>query len=249
MGCFFRILGSVCFFLVAFLCFSLFLGACFFSSESMRAAEEALTAPQKDLSAALTSDGPAWIKVKLDVASGSDRMLCGGQPALWIRTERFEPQIEDIRSQGAWVQRNAVKQVSDEKKVVPMALTSGSSSLIIRDWNGIEIRPDLLRIRSDEAPLTAEAPVTASGDAIMRSRIQESYLPAGTEAWVLGKFERGIPKVYVNGKFYLTGLGPERFSKELSDREELTSRIRWAAGAASLIFLLLSVYFLLKRAK
>ena len=45
--------------------------------------------------------------------------------------------------------------------------------------------------------------------------LRESFLLAGTEAWVFGTFVQGKPQVYLKDRFYLTGLGKERFAKDL----------------------------------
>lgn len=212
-------------------------------SQTIELAGLAREAPNRALRDVLTNDGVAWVKVRLEPASGSVPLLCAGQPCLWVRLEEYQTVMEPIRTGGQWTKRPFERPTKDEKKSIPFDLVDGGNRITIADALGVKIWPDLLQERRTELP--AELPPD-TGSATPARRL-ESFLPVGVEAWALGRFEGGVPKVLKTGQFVLTGLGPERFNKTLAGNASLLSKIRNWCVAGAILCPLLAVLILWKR--
>lgn len=272
MGCLKRLLTCGCFFTLSnvFLLGWLVL----FLAESRNAdARKVREVPVKTLAEALTSDGPAWVKVRVEPASGATLLQCGGSPALWIRRQGSEMHTQEIRRQGKWQLRNVWKSFHEPPETIPIDLKADSALVTISNWVGIEIWPDLLHMRRENRYTGAENPMetgtdtaavasdpdpdilstapvggaeTASTGMVVKRKMEEVFLPPGTEAWALGLFEKGVPQVFLRDRFFLTGLGRDRFAQELEMDIGVSWHYSWFLVLGWGIFGLLFLRTLLK---
>lgn len=247
MGCLVRgIVGVICFFSLVFSAMG-YLGMQIVNSEKEEAGRMAESAVEKRLDEALRQDGPAWVKGRLELASGATAIRCGDQNCLWKRTERFETLQEDIRKAGTWTRQYAMRKVQDEKSGAPFALLDGAAKLSFADWLGVMPADDLLQIRQDQAPLMGELPEQLPASAAMAWQVKERFLLPGQDVWMLADFKNGAPKGYANGYVYLTGLGPQRFAHELSANSEIASTMRWIFLMGTVLPILYFGALILKR--
>lgn len=247
MGCLVRwIVGVVCIFSLVFSAMG-YLGMQIVNSEKEEAGRLAETAVEKRLDEAVKLDGPAWVKGRLELASGTTLIRCGEQDCLWVRTERFETLKEDIRKAGKWTKKFAMHKVKDEKKGVPFEFVDGVARLHFDDWLGIMPADDLLQVRQDQARLLREQPENIQASSTMSWQVKERFLLPGQEVWLLADFKNGAPKGYANGYVYLTGLGPQRFARELAAGSEVPSMMRWIFLMGIVLPVLYFGFLILKR--
>jgi len=220
------IVGAVCLFSLVFSAMG-YLGMQIVDSEKEEAMKMAESAGVKRLDEALRQDGPAWVKGRIEIASGATPIECGNQVCLWKRTERYESLKEDIRKAGTWTRQYAMHKVKDEKSGAPFDLVDTSTRLRFNDWLGLMPADDLLQIRQDQAPLMGEMPESLPASAAMAWQVKERFLLAGQDIWLLADFKNGTPRGYANGFVYLTGLGPQRFARELGINSSVKSTMRW----------------------
>ncbi|HOY66950.1 MAG TPA: hypothetical protein PLP29_08675 [Candidatus Ozemobacteraceae bacterium] len=247
MGCLVRgIVGLVC--LVSLVLSAMgYLGMQIVNEEKETAGRLALEAPEKRLDEALRQDGPAWVKGRIEVASGSAPLVCGAQSCLWRRTERYETLAEDIKSGGAWTKRFASRKVKDEKRGVAFDLVADPARLRFDDWLGIVPADDLLQTRHDQAPLMQETPESLPASAAAAWQVKERFLLPDQEVWLLASFTAGKALGYVNGSVYMTGLGPKRFAQEIGAMGETASNLRWLFLVGVVIPILYFGFLILKR--
>ncbi len=272
-----RWLAVVGLFLAAAFC-GLLAGLLHFAGSGMdRTMEIAARAPTRRLAEVLTTDGTAWVKVRLEVSSGTVPLTCAGQACLLVEVEEFQTRLEDIRSGGTWTRRPFERSIRSERKVVPFDLVDGAARITIRDALGVKFWPDILQERhsTDEGPggaVPGTGPATGSeagpgpgrgpgqgaepsgvagqgpgADGRMGTRRVESFLPDGTEAWALGAFRNGTPQVLDSGMFVLTSLGPERFGKTVHAGLSRAGAVQGWCAAGAVLFPLLALVLILKR--
>ncbi len=173
----------------------------------------------KELKTALVQDGPAWVKVKIEPASPSHVLECGNQKGLWKLRKGEEQFVEVVPFGGDRKLRRVWKFIQEEPLSVPFKMVSGETEITVSEWWGIEGMPDLLQARFFFTKPLVELPQDSRG--LMKTgltrNLREEFLLSGLEAWAFGKFVNGKPQVYLNGKFYLTGLSPEGFATNLEN--------------------------------
>lgn len=247
MGCLIRgVVGSVCFFSLVFSAMG-YIGMQIVNAERDEAGKLAAAAVQKRLDEVLRQDGPAWVKGRLELASGAAPILCGEQPCLWKRTERYESMVEDIRKAGEWTKRHAFRKVKDEVTGAPFEMADGPAMLRFDNWLGIKPWNDLLQVRQDQAPIVSPIAETLPASATVAWRVKEQFLLAGQDVWLLADFKGGTAQGYVNGTVYLTGLGPERFAADLTSGGELSDTMKWVFLIGIVLPLLFFGSLILKR--
>ncbi|MBF0406302.1 MAG: hypothetical protein HQM10_03025 [Candidatus Riflebacteria bacterium] len=220
--------GKKFFFLFTFL-FCIGITSSWLISDQQKVIEQINSASTKNISMVKLQNGPAWVKVTLKPASEDKKLICGNQPCLWKKSEGIKTVIEDLRRGGKWIQRATKKKFEEEPQSVPFIMEDETGSILMNDWLGIEIGQDLMKLRFENPSAKAPGETEDSDKAEYR---KDSYLPENSEAWALGGFENGKPTGYINGVFYLTSLGPERFSTNQKE------------GIKSLYFLSISSKFL-----
>ena len=237
MGCLWRFIALIALGILAIQCLLVFVGLHYFTGDSRRMAEVALATEEKDLKRALAEDGPAWVKVRLEPASGSPALECAGRACLWKTVSGEELETQDIKKNGQWTKVQVWKRLREEPQNVPFKLVSRDTEVVIDNWLGIEVRQDLLQMRADEtARESSSFHVPEKPEGKMRRNVRESFLLAGTEAWVFGKFVQGKPQVYLKDTFYLTGLGKERFAKDLDFSQPGWKQAEYVFGLLGLLF-------------
>lgn len=247
MGCLIRgIVGVVCFFSLVFSAMG-YIGMQIVNAEREEAGKLAAVAVQKRLDEVLRQDGPAWVKGRLELASGAAPILCGEQPCLWKRTERYESMVEDIRKAGKWTKRYAFRKLKDDVNGVPFEMTEGPARLRFGDWLGIKPWDDLLQVRQDQAPIVSTMAEALPASATVSWRVKERFLLAGQEVWLLANFKGGTAQGYANGVVYLTGLGPERFTAALTSGSDLSDTMKWVFLIGIVLPLLFFGSLILKR--
>jgi len=218
MGCLARLFSLFFWFSLSLLFLAFWGGIAFFDAGNQETASVALKTEVKELKQALEQDGPAWVKVKIFPASEKNLLECGGQPCLWKRKRGSEKYIEQIRLGGKWVTREVWKPVREDPQTVPIKFVARDAEVQVNDWIGIELFPDLLRVRNVSSTLLPEKPLPKIGKTEIYSDLREEFLPPYIEAWAFGKFVHGKPQVFQNDRFYLTGLGKERFATTFSTK-------------------------------
>ncbi|HOT30118.1 MAG TPA: hypothetical protein PLU72_18215 [Candidatus Ozemobacteraceae bacterium] len=247
MGCLIHgLVGAACFFSLVFSAMG-YIGMQIVNTEREEAGKLAAAAVQKRLDEVLRQDGPAWVKGRLELASGTAPILCGEQPCLWKRTERYESMVEDIRKAGEWTKRFAFRKVQDDVTGAPFEMTDGPAKLRFDDWFGIKPWEDLLQIRHDQAPIVSSMAEAMPASATVAWRVKERFLLAGQDVWLLAEFKGGKPQGYVNGAVYLTGLGPERFAAALASGGDLSDTMKWVFLIGIVVPLLYFGSLILKR--
>ena len=252
MSCFWRIFSLCLWGSLAFVCFAGFAFVRFLDSDNRNFAELARKTEIKDLKTVLSQDGPAWVKVRLEAASFSQILESGEQKCLWKHRKGEELFVEQIRKGGKWEQREVWKTIREEPSTVPIKLVSGEAEIAITDWLGIEVSSDLVQERFIESKRpAAEMPPKFDDSATLKRtgyfrNVREEFLLPGLEAWALGKFLNGKPHVFLKDRFYLTGLGPERFALTLENQLGLAKKIVNGSGILGIIFLLFFFRTLLK---
>ncbi|MFZ2956358.1 MAG: hypothetical protein WA705_05665 [Candidatus Ozemobacteraceae bacterium] len=293
--------------LIGFTVFCLVGGAILglFVGDREKRAEQALAAKEKSLAEALREDGPAWVRVRLELASGATHVLCGTQKCLWMRAEGLRRKTREVKRDGVWKTEERLRRFRDQPITAPMLMIGANgASVKVSDWLGIEVCEDLVQVRIDQAAAqnsildlvqgsnpsskmnaslssnvssnlgsdtNANVNLNISSDTSSRLSsnvssdtnsnsgsnvssnsglnmvpekpfrerevIRESYLLDGIEAWAFGEFIKGTPHVLADGKFYLTGLGRERFAKQIAwldlGRARLFVRFLMVAGIIS----------------
>ncbi|NLI79368.1 MAG: hypothetical protein GX442_23350 [Candidatus Riflebacteria bacterium] len=142
-----RWLAVVALFLAAAFC-GILAGLLHFAGSGLdRTMEIAARAPTRSLAEVMTTDGTAWVKVRLEVSSGTVPLTCAGQSCLLVEVEEFQTRLEDIRSGGTWTRRPFERSIRSERKVVSFDLVDGPTRLTIRDALGVKFWPDLLQER------------------------------------------------------------------------------------------------------
>lgn len=210
--------------------------------------DQALAAPVKNLKTALSQDGPAWVKVRLEVASGSEPFEFAGQKCLWKKRSGRQVESQEIRKDGKWTVRKAWKPIREDAQTVPLRLVDDSTEVAVNNWIGIEVCQDLLQIRADSQPLAEALPESDTATGTITRNLIESFLTPGKEAWALGKFVRGKPQVYLRDRFYLTGLGPEGFAKTFLTTPDIINQIKMVFFGLGTLFGFLFFRNLLKKA-
>ncbi|HNV71585.1 MAG TPA: hypothetical protein PKO06_17910, partial [Candidatus Ozemobacteraceae bacterium] len=117
---------------------------------------QARSAPVKTLFEALNSDGPAWVRVRLEPASASEVLRCGETPAVWVSFQGRELVTQEIRRGGAWRMRSVWKKPAVEARTVPVLLKTDAAQFLLTDWLGVEPWPDLFQRRRITDYLNAE---------------------------------------------------------------------------------------------
>lgn len=247
MGCLIRgVVGVVCLFSLVFSAMG-YVGMQIVNAERDEAGKLAAAAVQKRLEEVSRQDGPAWVKGRLELASGASPILCGEQPCLWKRTERYESMVEDIRKAGEWTKRSALRKVKDDVVGAPFEMTDGAARLRFDEWVGVKPGDDLLQVRHDQAPIVSSMAEAMPASATVAWRVKERFLLAGQDVWLLADFKGGKPQGYVNGAVHLTGLGPERFAAALVAGGELSDTMKWVFLIGIVVPLLFFGSLILKR--
>ncbi|MBF0502647.1 MAG: hypothetical protein HQM09_21095, partial [Candidatus Riflebacteria bacterium] len=99
-GCFrwFKIAALV---LLSLGCFAGWVILSLIIADSEKRSGKALSVPEKSMSEALRDDGPAWVRVRLECASGAMPLFCGTQKCLWLRSERIHRKYRSSGSNAA----------------------------------------------------------------------------------------------------------------------------------------------------
>ncbi|MBF0546508.1 MAG: hypothetical protein HQM08_18825 [Candidatus Riflebacteria bacterium] len=204
-------------------------------------------APIKSLETVKIQDGPAWVRITLSSIATGPKMLCASESCLWKKKEGSRIEKQEIRREGKWIQRKAIKFVSEDPQNVPFEMKDGKTVISVNDWLGIEIGKDLLNVRTENTASDSEMLKNWNASQPMKVGMKEYFLSDGAEAWALGNFQNGKPQVYLNGAFYLTGVGPERFLKDMESGLQEARIMVWISYIIGIFFGILFLKNILKR--
>jgi hypothetical protein len=226
-----------------------FLGAAgflyFFTNLERVRANQAMETPEKSLRQALNEDGPAWVRVTIEPASGAVPLKCGMQDCVWKRVEGSYLKEQRIKKGGEWTTREVFQPLRQRAENIPVVLRGDGTTLAIDNWLGVQVGAELLHVRSDESQRHSLAEI---GSGVLEVKdYREHFLPVGTEMWILGKFEQGRPQVFLDDSFHLTGFGKERFTEGILGKSRLYVALMKILALLGVVFLAVFFRTLLKK--